>query len=52
MSSNEVYFGKLSEMLEDVIQQRKIEAMSYEEYLRQVVELAQAILQMPHQTAH
>ena len=44
MSSNEVYFGKLSEMLEDVIQQRKIEAMSYEEYLRQVVELAQAIL--------
>lgn len=44
MSSNEVYYGKLSEMLEDLIQQRKIEAMSYEEYLRQVVELAQAIL--------
>ena len=31
-------------MLEDVIEQRKIAAMSYEEYLRQVVELAQAIL--------
>jgi len=44
LSSNEVYYGKLSEMLEDLIQQRKIEAMSYEEYLRQVVELAQAIL--------
>lgn len=44
MSSNEVYYGKLSEMLEDVIEQRKIAAMSYEEYLRQVVELAQAIL--------
>ncbi len=44
MSSNEVYYGKLSEMLEDVIEQRKIEAMSYEEYLKQVVELAQAIL--------
>ena len=44
MSSNSVYYGKLSEMLEDVIEQRKIAAMSYEEYLRQVVELAQAIL--------
>ncbi|MDO4339801.1 MAG: HsdR family type I site-specific deoxyribonuclease [Eubacteriales bacterium] len=44
MSSNEVYYGKLSEMLDDVIEQRKIAAMSYEEYLRQVVELAQAIL--------
>jgi len=44
MSTNEVYYGKLSEMLEDVIEQRKIAAMSYEEYLRQVVELAKAIL--------
>ena len=44
MSSNKQYYGKLSEMLEDVIQQRKIEAMSYEEYLRQVVELAESIL--------
>lgn len=44
MSSNQVYYGKLSEMLDDVIEQRKIAAMSYEEYLRQVVELAQAIL--------
>lgn len=44
MSSNEVYYGKLSEMLEDVIEQRKIAAMSYEEYLRHVVELAKAIL--------
>lgn len=34
MSSNKMYYGKLSEMLEDVITQRKIEALSYEEYLR------------------
>ena len=44
MSSNEVYYGKLSEMLQNIINQRRIEAMTYEEYLRQVVELAQAIL--------
>lgn len=44
MSSNTVYYGKLSEMLENVINQRKIEALSYEEYLRNVVELAEAIL--------
>lgn len=31
-------------MLEKIILQRKIEAISYEEYLRQVVELAEAIL--------
>lgn len=44
MSSNTVYYNKMSEMLDDVIARRKIEAMSYEEYLRQVVEMAQAIL--------
>lgn len=44
MSSNQVYYGKLSEMLQRIIEQRRIEAMSYEEYLRQVVELAQSIL--------
>lgn len=44
MSSNNKYYGRLSEMLQRVIDQRKIEALSYEEYLRQVVELAQAIL--------
>ncbi len=44
MSLNKVYYGNLSEMLQIIINQRKIEAMSYEEYLRQVVELAQAIL--------
>ena len=31
-------------MLKKIIMQRKVEAMSYEEYLRQVVELAEAIL--------
>lgn len=44
MSSNSVYYGKLSEMLKKIIMQRKVAAMSYEEYLRQVVELAEAIL--------
>ena len=44
MSSNSVYYGKLSEMLKKIIIQRKVKAMSYEEYLRQVVELAEAIL--------
>lgn len=44
MSSNSVYYGKLSEMLKKIIMQRKLEAMSYEEYLRQAVELAEAIL--------
>ncbi|MGF0040290.1 type I restriction endonuclease subunit R [Peptoniphilaceae bacterium SGI.131] len=43
-SSNEVYYGKLSEMLEEVIIQRKIGAMSYEEYLNEVIELAQAVI--------
>lgn len=44
MSSNEVYYRKLSEMLERAIKQRKIAAMSYEKCLRKMVELAQAIL--------
>lgn len=44
MGGNKVYYDKLSEMLQKLIDQRKIEALSYEEYLRQVVELAEAIL--------
>ena len=44
MGGNTVYYDKLSEMLQKLIDQRKIEALSYEEYLRQVVELAEAIL--------
>lgn len=44
MGSNSVYYGKLSEMLQKIIDQRKIEALSYDEYLRQVVELAETIL--------
>lgn len=42
--SNPKYYGKLSEMLEEIIEQRKVEAISYEEYLKQVVELAKAVL--------
>ncbi|MDU4970962.1 MAG: DUF3387 domain-containing protein, partial [Atopobium minutum] len=44
MSTNEIHYGKLSEMLKKVIDARKIEAITYEEYLRQVVELAKSIL--------
>lgn len=44
MGTNPVYYSKMSEMLEDIITRRKIEALTYQEYLRQVVEMAQAIL--------
>ncbi|MBQ9348437.1 MAG: HsdR family type I site-specific deoxyribonuclease [Oscillibacter sp.] len=44
MSGNAVYYGRLSQMLEEVIEQRKTAAVSYEEYLRQVAALAQAVL--------
>ena len=38
------FYGKLSEMLEEIIEQRRIEAISYEEYLKRVVELAKLVL--------
>lgn len=44
MSSNPVYYGNLSDMLQEIIMRRKIAALSYEEYLRQVVEIAEAIV--------
>lgn len=37
-------YRKLSEKLKDIIKQRKIGALSYEEYLRQVVELVEAVM--------
>ena len=43
-SSNESYYSKMSDMLQSLIERRKIEAMSYEEYLRQVVALAKLVL--------
>ena len=39
-----VQYLKLSEKLKDIIKQRKIGALSYEEYLRHVVELAEAVM--------
>ena len=42
--SNTVRYRKLSDMLQELIDQRKIAAIGYEEYLRQVVEMAQAIM--------
>ena len=44
MGGNSVYYGKLSDMLNALVQQRKAEAISYEEYLNQVVALAKSIL--------
>lgn len=44
ISSNDVYYGKLSEMLLKLIEERKIGAICYEEYLKQVLELAQSII--------
>lgn len=44
VESNPKYYGKLSEMLEKIIEQRKEEAISYKEYLKQVVELAKKVL--------
>ncbi|MGX7089311.1 type I restriction endonuclease subunit R [Gemella morbillorum] len=43
-TSNPKFYGKLSEMLEEIIEQRRIEAISYEEYLKRVVELAKLVL--------
>ena len=43
-ASNPKFYGKLSEMLEEIIEQRRIEAISYEEYLKRVVELAKLVL--------
>ncbi len=44
MGGNAVYYGKLSDMLNNLVLQRKAEAISYEEYLKQVVALAKAII--------
>ena len=49
MTSNPTYYGKLSNKLAELITQRKIEAISYEEYLRQVLELAKSIMK-PEET--
>lgn len=44
LKTNEVYYGKMSEMLEDVIRRRKIEALTYKEYLKAVVDLANSVI--------
>ena len=45
-------YRKLSEKLKDIIKQRKIGALSYEEYLRQVVELAEAVMHPENDEAY
>lgn len=41
--TNNVYYSKLSQMLEKIILRRKTDKLSYEEYLRQIVELAKIV---------
>lgn len=41
--SNTVLYSKLSQMLEAIILKRKTDKLSYEEYLRQVIELAKIV---------
>lgn len=40
---NQTYYGKMSELLKQVIEERKLQALSYKEYLRQITELARKI---------
>ena len=42
-SSNKVYYGNLSSMLEDVISKRKMGVINYKEYLKLIEELADKI---------
>ncbi|MCH8473991.1 MAG: HsdR family type I site-specific deoxyribonuclease [Opitutales bacterium] len=37
------YFGRMSELLDEIIAQRRAEALSYEEYLRKIEELAKKV---------
>ena len=40
---NPKYYGKMGELLDELVRQRKREALEYEEYLKQVVELAKKV---------
>ena len=44
MSTNEAYYGKLSEMLDSLIERRKKEALDYAQYLNEIVDLARKVL--------
>lgn len=41
--TNPLYFARMSELLDLLIQQRKLNALEYEQYLAQIVELAQQV---------
>ncbi|MDU3821999.1 MAG: HsdR family type I site-specific deoxyribonuclease [Cutibacterium granulosum] len=43
MPINKAYFGKMSELLKRIIDERRLGALSYAEYLRQVTELARRV---------
>lgn len=43
--TNKIYYSKLSEMLEQIILRRKMDKLSYEEYLKQVIELAKMVVE-------
>jgi type I restriction enzyme R subunit len=40
---NPKYYGKMGELLDELVKQRKREALEYEEYLKRVVELAKKV---------
>ncbi|NBC05359.1 MAG: HsdR family type I site-specific deoxyribonuclease [Bacteroidetes bacterium] len=46
---NPKYYEKMSELLDHLIQQRKKEAVEYEKYLKELVELAKKVKQMDNQ---
>lgn len=49
--SNPIYYGNLSERLQEIIRQRKEQAIEYEEYLKKVVDLAKQIMN-PENSEH
>ena len=49
---NEIYYGRLSAMLEGLIIRRRLEAISYDEYLRSVVDLARAVIHPENDTVY
>ena len=43
MPINKAYYGRMSELLKKIIDERRLGALSYAEYLRQVTELARRV---------
>ncbi len=50
--TNPKYYEKMSKLLNGLIQQRKAEALAYQEYLRQIIELAKNLKNNEESTAY